>query len=59
MMFSNRQLKEYYNQQQAFYMDKVVPGKVGRNQFAEAESALTKKKEDCFEKICQILKNLH
>jgi len=55
----DKQLKEYYNQQQMFYLEKVVPGKVNRNQFAEAESALNKKKEECFDKICQILKSLH
>lgn len=54
-----RQLKEYYTQQQTFYVEKVIPGKIGRNQFTEAESAINKKKEECFEKICQILKTLH
>jgi oligosaccharyltransferase complex subunit alpha (ribophorin I) len=52
-------LKEYYNQQQTFYTEKVIPGKVNRNQFADAETAINKKKEECFEKICQILKTLH
>ncbi|XP_046683972.1 dolichyl-diphosphooligosaccharide--protein glycosyltransferase subunit 1 [Homalodisca vitripennis] len=55
----DKQLKEHYNQQQTFYVEKVVPCKIGRNQFTEAESAINKKKEECFEKICQILKNLH
>lgn len=55
----DKQLKEYYTQQQTFYTEKVVPGKVNRNQFTEAESTINKKKEECFEKICQILKTLH
>ncbi|XP_054279640.1 dolichyl-diphosphooligosaccharide--protein glycosyltransferase subunit 1 [Macrosteles quadrilineatus] len=55
----DKQLKEYHTQQQTFYTEKVIPGKVGRNQFAEAESAINKKKEECFDKICQILKTLH
>lgn len=54
----DRSLKELYNQQQALYVDKLVPGKIGRQQFVEAESAITKKKEECAEKINAIVKSL-
>ncbi|XP_020289035.1 dolichyl-diphosphooligosaccharide--protein glycosyltransferase subunit 1 [Pseudomyrmex gracilis] len=54
----DRSLKELYNQQQALYVDKLVPGKIGRQQFVEAESAIAKKKEECIEKINTIVKSL-
>lgn len=54
----DRSLKELYNQQQALYVDKLVPGKIGRQQFVEAEAAIAKKKEDCVEKINAIIKSL-
>ncbi|XP_026671948.1 dolichyl-diphosphooligosaccharide--protein glycosyltransferase subunit 1 [Ceratina calcarata] len=54
----DRTLKELYNQQQALYVDKLVPGKIGRQQFVEAEAAITKKKEECVEKINSIIKSL-
>lgn len=54
----DRTLKELYNQQQALYVDKLVPGKIGRQQFVEAEAVLTKKKEECVEKINSIVKSL-
>lgn len=54
----DRTLKELYNQQQALYVDKLVPGKIGRQQFVEAEAAIAKKKEECVEKINSIVKSL-
>ncbi|XP_076171904.1 dolichyl-diphosphooligosaccharide--protein glycosyltransferase subunit 1 [Ptiloglossa arizonensis] len=54
----DRTLKELYNQQQALYVDKLVPGKIGRQQFVEAEAAISKKKEECVEKINSIVKSL-
>lgn len=54
----DRSLKELYNQQQALYVDKLVPGKIGRQQFVEAESGIAKKKEECVEKINAIVKSL-
>ena len=54
----DRTLKELYNQQQALYVDKLVPGKIGRQQFVEAEAAIAKKKEECVEKINLIVKSL-
>ncbi|XP_070152269.1 dolichyl-diphosphooligosaccharide--protein glycosyltransferase subunit 1 [Polyergus mexicanus] len=54
----DRSLKELYNQQQTLYVDKLVPGKIGRQQFVEAEAAIAKKKEECVEKINAIVKSL-
>ncbi|KAG7200307.1 hypothetical protein KM043_017771 [Ampulex compressa] len=54
----DRALKELYSQQQALYVDKLVPGKIGRQQFVEAETAIAKKKEECVEKINAIIKSL-
>ncbi|XP_034950186.1 dolichyl-diphosphooligosaccharide--protein glycosyltransferase subunit 1 [Chelonus insularis] len=54
----DKQLKELYNQQQALYVDKLVPGKISRTQFVETESVITKKKEECVEKINSIIKSL-
>ncbi|KAF7401307.1 hypothetical protein HZH68_007127 [Vespula germanica] len=54
----DKTLKELYNQQQSLYVDKLVPGKIGRQQFVEAETAITKKKEECVEKINSIVKSL-
>ncbi|KAJ8688620.1 hypothetical protein QAD02_024415 [Eretmocerus hayati] len=54
----DRNLKELYNQQQSLYVDKLVPGKIGRQQFVEAESIITKKKEECVEKINHIVRSL-
>ncbi|KZC13648.1 PREDICTED: dolichyl-diphosphooligosaccharide--protein glycosyltransferase subunit 1 [Dufourea novaeangliae] len=54
----DRTLKELYNQQQALYVDKLVPGKIGRQQFVEAEAIIAKKKEECIEKINSIVKTL-
>lgn len=54
----DKMLKEYYNQQQTLYIDKLVPGKISRQQFVDAEGAITKKKEECVEKINSIVKSL-
>ncbi|XP_063976396.1 dolichyl-diphosphooligosaccharide--protein glycosyltransferase subunit 1-like [Diachasmimorpha longicaudata] len=56
---SDKQLKEYYNQQQALYVDKLVPGKISRQQFVDAEGIITRKKEECVEKINAVVKSLH
>lgn len=55
----DRALKELYNQQQSLYVDKLVPAKIGRQQFIDAETVIAKKKEDCIEKINAIVKSLH
>ncbi|XP_066584348.1 dolichyl-diphosphooligosaccharide--protein glycosyltransferase subunit 1 [Prorops nasuta] len=54
----DRALKELYNQQQSLYVDKLVPGKIGRQAFVEAETAIAKKKEEYVEKINAIVKSL-
>ena len=54
----DRSLKELYNQQQSLYVDKLVPGKIGRQQFVEAESVIAKKKEECVEKINNVIKSM-
>ncbi|XP_076656577.1 dolichyl-diphosphooligosaccharide--protein glycosyltransferase subunit 1 [Halictus rubicundus] len=54
----DKTLKELYNQQQALYVDKLVPGKIGRQQFVEAEAVISRKKEECIEKINSIVKSL-
>lgn len=54
----DRTLKELYNQQQSLYVDKLVTGKIGRQQFIDAEAVLTKKKEECVEKINAIIKSM-
>lgn len=54
----DKTLKELYNQQQALYVDKLVPGKIGRQQFVEAEAVIARKKEECIEKINSIVKSL-
>lgn len=54
----DRALKELYVQQQSMYVDKLVPGKIGRQQFVEVESAVAKKKEECVDKINNVVKSL-
>lgn len=55
----DKALKELYNQQQSLYVDKLVPGKIGRQMFVDAEMAIAKKKEECVDKINGIIKSLH
>ncbi|XP_046383465.1 dolichyl-diphosphooligosaccharide--protein glycosyltransferase subunit 1 [Ischnura elegans] len=55
----DRNLKELYKQQQAFYTDKLGPGKnVPRQQLLETENQMNKKKEECIEKINALVKSL-
>lgn len=55
----DKQLKEVYGQQQTLYTEKLIPGKIGRAAFIEAENTLNKKKEEFVEKINNIIKSLH
>ncbi|XP_014247750.1 dolichyl-diphosphooligosaccharide--protein glycosyltransferase subunit 1 [Cimex lectularius] len=55
----DRNLKEIYNQKQALYVDKLIPGKVGRGAFIETETTINKKKDETVEKINALIKNLH
>lgn len=54
----DKALKELYNQQQTLYFEKLIPGKIGRQPFVEAESVIVKKKEETVEKINAIVKSL-
>lgn len=54
----DKALKELYNQQQTLYFDKLIPGKIGRQPFVDAESVIVKKKEETVEKINAIVKSL-
>nr|CAD7425138.1 unnamed protein product [Timema monikensis] len=52
-------LKELYVQVQSLYVDKLVPGKINRQQFLDLEGQLNKKKEDSVDKINALVKSLH
>ncbi|CAB0009570.1 unnamed protein product [Nesidiocoris tenuis] len=52
-------LKEIYNHKQALYVDKLLPGKISRSAFVDAETGLNKKKQDAVEKINAITRALH
>lgn len=56
---AEKNLKELYGQTQSLYTDKLITGKVGRNQFVDLDSGLKRKKEECQEKINQLLKSLY
>lgn len=55
----DRELKEIYTKKQNLYVEKLVSGKIGRNAFVEAETAINKKKDETIERINGIIKNLH
>lgn len=52
-------LKELFTQTQSLYTDKLITGKIGRNQFVDLDSGLKRKKDECQEKINQLLKSLY
>lgn len=52
-------LKELFGQTQSLYTDKLITGKVGRNQFVDLDSGLKRKKEECQEKINHLLKSFY
>ncbi|TGZ54193.1 Dolichyl-diphosphooligosaccharide--protein glycosyltransferase subunit 1 [Temnothorax longispinosus] len=54
----DRYLKEIYGQLQGLYLEKLIPGKINRQQFIDMEMAISRKKEDCIEKINTIVKSL-
>lgn len=56
---AEKNLKELFGQTQSLYTDKLITGKVGRNQFVELDSGLKRKKDECQEKINQLLKSLN
>lgn len=51
-------LKEVLAQQQALYVEKLVPGKINRTAFLEVDGPLVKKKSDIREKISVVVKSL-
>jgi len=54
-----KNLKELFGQTQSLYTDKLITGKVGRNQFVDLDNGLKRKKDECQEKINQLLKSLN
>lgn len=56
---AEKNLKELFGQTQSLYTDKLITGKVGRNQFVDLDSGLKRKKEECLEKINQLLKSFN
>ncbi|RZF37283.1 hypothetical protein LSTR_LSTR005615 [Laodelphax striatellus] len=52
-------LREVYTYQQSLYVDRMVPGKISRGQFTDAENNLNKRKEDSIDKINAIIRSLH
>uniref|UniRef100_A0A224X9L2 Dolichyl-diphosphooligosaccharide--protein glycosyltransferase subunit 1 n=1 Tax=Panstrongylus lignarius TaxID=156445 RepID=A0A224X9L2_9HEMI len=55
----DKTLKDIYTQKQSLYIDKLIPGKIGRGAFLDSEAVLNKKKEETIDKINAIIKNLH
>lgn len=56
---AEKNLKDIFGQTQSLYTDKLITGKVGRNQFVEMDSGLKRKKDESQEKINQLLKLLN
>lgn len=56
---AEKNLKEIFIQTQSLYTDKLITGKVGRNQFVDLDSGLKRKKDECQEKINQLLKSFY
>lgn len=54
-----KNLKELFGLTQSLYAEKLITGKIGRNQFVDLDSGLKRKKEECQEKINQLLKSLY
>ncbi|KAK3923287.1 Dolichyl-diphosphooligosaccharide--protein glycosyltransferase subunit 1 [Frankliniella fusca] len=54
----DKALKELLNQQQTLYVEKLIPAKINRTAFVEADGPLSKKKADIREKITALVKSL-
>ncbi|XP_050433899.1 dolichyl-diphosphooligosaccharide--protein glycosyltransferase subunit 1 [Adelges cooleyi] len=54
-----KNLKDIFGQVQSLYVDKLIPGKVGRNQFVDTDNGLKRKKDELQEKINQLLKSFY
>ncbi|XP_066996826.2 dolichyl-diphosphooligosaccharide--protein glycosyltransferase subunit 1 [Anabrus simplex] len=53
----DRQLKDLYTQHQNLYIDKLAPGKIMRQQFVDYENQINRKKDECTEKINNIVRS--
>jgi hypothetical protein len=51
-------LKDLYTHHQSLYVDKLIPGKIARQAFVDAENQFNKKKEEFVEKINTLVKSL-
>lgn len=56
---AEKNLKELFGQIQSLYTDKLITGKVGRNQFVELDGGLKRKKDESQEKVNQLIKLLY
>lgn len=55
----DKALKEVYNLKQALYIDKLIPGKISRGAFVDAETSLNKKRDVSVNTINTLIENLH
>lgn len=54
----DKNLKELYAHHQSLYVDKLIPGKIGRSAFVDAENNFYKKKNDLVDNINNLYKSL-
>ncbi|XP_065222156.1 dolichyl-diphosphooligosaccharide--protein glycosyltransferase subunit 1 [Planococcus citri] len=54
----DKQLKELYHQQQTLYIEKLIPRKINKSGFLDAENNFIKKKDELVGKINKLIKSL-
>ncbi|GLV43157.1 uncharacterized protein CBL_14164 [Carabus blaptoides fortunei] len=54
----DKNLKDLYSHHQSLYVDKLIPGKIGRSAFVDAENNFYKKRNDILDSINTIYKSL-
>lgn len=54
----DKQLKEIYSQQQNLYVEKLIPRKISKAAFLEAENSFFKKRDEYVAKIYKVIKSL-
>lgn len=54
----DKSLKELYGHHQSLYVDKLIPGKIGRSAFVDAENNFYKKRNDLLDNISNLYKSL-
>lgn len=54
----DKSLKELYAHHQSLYVDKLIPGKIGRSAFVDAENNFYKKRNDLLDNISNLYKSL-